>query len=268
MVLDRLRDIARTLQPSVRSGPPTVAFLHPGRCGSTVVGTMFGRRPDAVWDGELFEPSRRDKVPEAGQGREPAEVIQIRRRQRADLAYAFAFKYTPSHHLGLLGLTMRDLLTMLEEAGVDHYVVVRRRNYLRRVVSGAVGRERGAFHQRRDAGPVELTRVRLDPEAVPFGPDQPLFDVFDELERAESELADELGQRRHLWLTYEDHIESDPSVAYAMVCEFIGLPSFQQEVPLRRTTPFPLHEVLTNHEEIIEHLSGTRYEWMLDDAQS
>lgn len=226
---------------------------------------MLGDRTDAVWDGELFEPRRRSKVPELEAGLSPHEVIRTRRGSNEDKAYAFAVKYLWSHHLAVLGVDLPGLLELLEAGGVDHFVVIRRRNYLRRVVSGAVGRARGTYHQRISDGPSELTRVRLDLDGVPFGPGRPLFDVFEELARGERELGSILEGRRQLWLTYEDDIEDDPLVAYRRLCSFLGLPPQDVNVRLTRTTPFPLVDVLDNYDEVAAALATTPHAWMLED---
>lgn len=62
----------------------TVAMLHPGRCGSTVLGTMLGDRSDVHWDGEVFEPHRRHPVPEVQAGRLPTRCCDgaVSRRPR------------------------------------------------------------------------------------------------------------------------------------------------------------------------------------------
>lgn len=174
-------------------------------------------------------------------------------------------KYLWSHHLRVLGVDLDDLVDALERGGTERWVLLHRRNYLRRVVSGAVGRERGSYHQRRADGPAELVQVTLDLDDVPFGPGAPLLDVFDELARGERELGELLAGRDTLWLTYEDDIEQDPRRAYERACEFLGLPVQDVDVRLRRTTPFPLSAVVSNLDEVRRALDGTRYAWMLDD---
>lgn len=246
-----------------RGTPPTVAMLHSGRVGSTVLGTMLGDRDDCRWDGEPFEPSSSRRVAEFEQGRPPSEVVALRRAATPDTAYVLAVKYLWSHHLRVLELTLPALVEALSDGGVDHWVLVHRRNHLRRVVSGAVGRARGSYHQRSSDGPADLVTVRLDPQDVPFGPGAPLLDVFAELDRGRSELQRLLTDSRALWLTYEDDIEHDPTVAYRRVCDFLGLPAQEVDVRLRRTTPFPLSQVIENHDEIATLLRGTPHEWML-----
>jgi hypothetical protein len=255
-----LRSLRRLL--SGHADRPVVAMLHPGRCGSTVLGVMLGDRPDVAWAGEIFHPSR------FGDASPAPEAITARvrgvRDAHAGTGCVFAVKYLWSHDRGRLGVPLPELVDLLDGAGVTHYVALHRRNYLRRVVSGAVGRVKKSYHQRADAGPPELITLRLDPQEVPFGPPQPLLEVFGELEDGERELQAVLAGRRALWLTYEDDIEDDPATAYRDVCRFLGLAEHDVDARYRRTTPFPLDTVVENYEEIRRLLADGPYASFLD----
>ena len=237
-------------------------MLHVGRCGSTVVGRMLDEHPDISWDREIFEPHRRAEIDT------PADVaadqlIQLRQSQ-AQTHYGFETKYLQSHHLGTLGYSIKDYIGLLQELGFEKFVALHRRNYLRRVVSGAVGRESGTWHRSKgtQAAPVS---VRLDPLRVPFGGTQPLLEVFNELAEGERELLANLPATGTLWLTYEEDIARDPSVAYERICELFEVSPVDAEPAFSPTNPFPLDQILENYEEVADHLSGTEYAWMLTD---
>ena len=238
----------------------TVVMFHVGRCGSTVVAEMLGRHPRVSWDGEVFEPAVRRKIGLEELG--PDEFLRQRRHATSE-AYGFEIKYLPSHHQRLLGLDLDGLLDLSRRVGVTHYVTLHRHNYLRRVVSGAIGRERRRWH-RSQSEPVPSTEVRLDPMAVPFGPRQPLLAAFEEMRVGEDALHQALEGRPVLHLVYEDHVESDPAVAYRLICDLIGIEAGNIGAQLGRTGDAPLTELLVNFEEIADVLTGTEYEWMLD----
>jgi len=220
---------------------------------------MLGAHPSITWDGEIFEPSHRAELAEPA-GLAPAELI-ARRKARAPHAYGFETKYLQSHHLGALAMTLESYLAMLGSLGFDRFVALHRRNYLRRVVSGAVGREAGRWHRSRpgSGNPVTIT---LDPHRVPFGGDQALLDVFAELAAGEDALH-RLLPAATVWLSYEDDIAHDPTVAYRRICGLLGVAPAQVAPVLYPTNPFPLCDIVENYGEIEELLSGTRYEWML-----
>jgi hypothetical protein len=47
------------------------------------------------------------------------------------------------------------------------------------------------------------------------------------------------------------------------VREFLALPMHTPQVNYAKTNPFPFNELVTNFEELEQHLRGTEYEWML-----
>jgi hypothetical protein len=249
-------------------------MLHVGRCGSTVVAEMLGRHPSIFWDGEVFEPKVRAKI---GLEDVPPHELLRGRMAEAPAIYGFEIKYLPSHHQRILGLDLEGLLDLTDSVGVTHYVTLHRRNYLRRVVSGVIGRERRRWHRTYaqqmpetrvrvdpNAVPFGPARVRVDPNAVPFGPRQPLLDVFQEMKQGEADLVSALSERATLHLTYEDDVALDPVKAYAAVCDFIGVMPEDVRPGLDRTGTDQVASTVSNYDDIVALLSGTEYAWMLD----
>ncbi len=235
-------------------------MLHVGRCGSTVVAEMLGRHLSISWDGEVFEEKVRSKI---GFDDVPPEEFLLNRIADAPQIYGFEIKYLPSHHQRILRLDLGGLLALTDSVGVSHYVTLHRHNYLRRVVSGVIGRERRRWHRTSDESMLD-TKVRVDPSAVPFGPRQPLLAVFEEMKRGETDLKSALSDRAALHLTYEDDVAVDPVKAYASVCDFIGITPEDVRPGLDRTGVDRLEAMVSNYSEIAALLSGTEYEWMLD----
>ncbi|MEN8239769.1 MAG: hypothetical protein ABFR53_11285, partial [Actinomycetota bacterium] len=86
-----------------------------------------------------------------------------------------------------------------------------------------------------------------------------------ELAEGERALRELLPPSDTLWLTYEDDIERDPSIAYRRVCGLFGVTPSDSEPALAQTNPFPMEEIIDNYDEIYELLDGTEYAWMLSD---
>lgn len=221
---------------------------------------MLGRHPSITWDGEVFEPKVRTRI-----GLEdvpPKEFLLGRIAASADV-YGFEIKYLPSHHQRVLGLDLDGLIDLTDSVGVTHYVTLHRQNYLRRVISGVIGRERRRWHRTHDQ-PIPDAKVRLDPAAVPFGPRQPLLTVFEEMKTGEVDLISALSGRATLSLTYEDDVAVDPVKAYVSICDFIGIAPEDVRPGLDRTGSDQLSSMVSNYDELVEVLGGTEYEWMLD----
>lgn len=66
-----------------------------------------------------------------------------------------------------------------------------------------------------------------------------------------------------LELTYEEHVLRDPRVAYRLVSDFMGLETAPVRVHFDRVNPYPLQQMVTNHDAIAAALRDTEFEWML-----
>lgn len=241
-------------------------MLHTGRVGSTVVAQMLAGHPALIWEGEIFE--RRLEAPGSRRTRFIPPLIDLRLRLgaavRAGRRYGFETKHHYEHHGHHYGLYVEAYVEHLAKIGVDHFIEVRRENYLRQIVSGVRLRGSGRSHARLGER-VEREPLVIDPEAVPLGRVHlPLRARFAEMDDLHARTAEALRGRRALHLTYEQDIEDEPWVAYARICEFLGLDPVPTEPTLRRTNDAALTELIANYEEVASDLAGTPYEWMLE----
>lgn len=242
-----------------------VAMFHTGRSGSTVLGKMLEQHPRIRWGGEIFEGYRRDELGWLPHFLPAMWQIRIRKATTLEEVYGFETKHLPAYHLSetLIDKSLDDYVEELTAMGFTHFIELRRENYLRQLVSSIVGRQIGKWHRGRH-DPPELTRVTVQVSAVETGETAiGMLERFKELDRLSERTCALLEGRPLLRLTYERDIESDPHVAYEKVCTFLDLDPADPEITLRRTTPFPLQEVVENWGEVQEELTGTRYEWML-----
>ena len=259
-----------------------VAMFHMGRCGSTVLGEMLGAQGEIFWAGEIFEdmPGRYGSL-----AREPQAVERILRRSmgepfslrslvRADQyprhyrMYAFETKYLREQHLrpGWIGLDLPNYLALLDAHRFDRFIVLHRHNYLRMLVSRAVGRSTGTWHSRAPAaGPAQ---VELPVANFTWGSwHGSLLECLRDLDAQYARLCALLDSRQVLHLTYEEHISADPTVAYRAVCGFLGLQAPAVAMHLRKTNPFPLQQSVRNWDEVVGALSDSEFAWMLTHEQ-
>lgn len=252
-------------------------MFHLGRCGSTVLGRMLDQHPGIAWAGELYEGPTRDAPAWTGGSSpwarsryfpgDPAGFLGERLAAgAADRRVGFEVK---PYHLRLNGVKVPDYLTDVTSLGVDSFLLLSRRNHLRKVVSSLVARRDGRFHRSagtgsgKPAGPtapvrLDCDRIRLDNQ------ERSLPEFF----RAWDDDLDEIRQymegRRFLELRYEDHVEQDPREAHDRILDFLGLAPHPAKVDLERTTPDPLSRVVANLDEVRERLTGTPWSWMTD----
>jgi hypothetical protein len=242
-----------------------VAMIHTGRCGSTVLSDLLDQHPDMYWDGETYgrvvAGLKRDGLDRAQVSFDPAQYVAHRMKRSGRRWFGYDLKFS---HVTEFGHDVEGYLQAIADLGVDHLISLRRRNYLRQVISGKNGGRRGQFHSRTavvdEFPPLHLDTDDLDVDLY-RGSLLEHFERWDDLYRR----LDELDLPRYLSLNYEDHVQRDPTVGYGRAEEFLGLRPHLPEVRLVRLAPDrPVRELLDNFDAVCRHLAGSRYEWMLE----
>lgn len=238
-----------------------VAMFHHGRCGSSVLGDLLDQHPAIRWDGEVFNFKRSfwTERASAADRADPLGVLAARLAKSRKPVYGFECKY---YHARLIGFSLEALVPALEALGFTRFVVLDRRNTLRKVVSSLVATKRGSARLPAGAD-APLVRVRVPVDAVPIDATcKPLVallrDYEDGLRRIESLLA----HRPCLRLRYEDDLAADPLAGYRKACAFLGVPAGEPAVRLGRTTPHPWRAVVENSDDVVAALAGTEFAWM------
>ena len=259
------------LTPPVRTTRDGVAMFHFGRCGSSVLAGMLARTPGLHWDHEVFAGhallarahARGDDTAWSRSRHFPlAPLPYLRRRMRwaGRARYGFETKF---HHIRANGLTLEGYLAALRALGFTRFVLLRRRNLLRVVLSSLRAVEDGP-HLR--AGTAAQARtVEVDVNAVRIsGQCLGLTALFAQWEQDCAELRARLAASELLELVYEQDVAADPGVAYRRICTFAGLPAQAVAPTQARTNPFPLKQMLGNPAQVHAALAGTPWAWMLN----
>lgn len=269
----RLRELDLSRLPLLRLWPKPrrrghLAMIHVGRSGSTVVADLLGQHPLVRWDGEVYQRIFRVRERADGSlppiaGIDPVRYLAGRAGRLGAAWYGFELKF---FHLRLLGAQPGAFVDALDsELPGLHWIVLRRRNTLRKVVSSLAARASGTWHLRPGAK-APRQRVHVDPAAVFVDREhRPLLELLAGYERDFAALGRRLAGRRALWLSYEDDVTTDPRRAYGRICEFVGLPAHAARVRRARTNPQPLAELIGNFDEVREALRGSGFEWMLEE---
>lgn len=127
-----------------------------------------------------------------------------------------------------------DLLTL----GFDRFVVLERKNTLRRVVSAHIGMRHKAWVLRRGRSP----RLRQVGVPLQFPNGDTLLQRLRALRDWYAKARQALSGLPTLELTYEEQILQDPRVAYRLVCDFIGLEAVSVRVLFDRVNPYALQQ--------------------------
>jgi LPS sulfotransferase NodH len=153
------------------------------------------------------------------------------------------------------GMDPEQFLQGLRRWGFDHFIVLQRRNQLRRTVSNRVALKTSQWEVRESGDHPGLVQIEIKDL-------NQLVERIRDLEEQDRVMLPLLKDDQCLVLTYEEDIAEDPSVAYEKICSFVGLDAVPVDVNLRRVNPYPLTEIVTNFSEVRRALKGHSFEWM------
>jgi len=243
-------------------------MFHIGRSGSTVLSDLLNQHRKLFWDGEIYRKiitkweKYGDVTVAKGISEDPVEFLQKRMNRAGQKFYGFEVKF---FHLKLTKTNLSDYINHLHSLEFSHYIILERKNYLRKIVSSIIARERSQSHQTADEKPL-LHQIEIDVSNVEIDRDaKPMIEYLIDYQECFRLLNKLLTGKRVLKLTYEDDILSDPLKGYNLVCNFINIRPQNVSVRFGKTNPFKLHEMIYNIGEVERSLSGTPFEWMLND---
>jgi len=240
-----------------------VAMFHTGRCGSTILGNMLNAHSKVFWASEIFERFMRL---DGNEIRDDilTSTINLSRHSRISNIYGFETKYLPEQNLSekCLNVSIEDYIRSLRALGFSYFIILHRKNYLKRAISVQVAKEIGKWHSKERV--VSAKKVYIDINSFQTGfRQEPLLDLFASMDESYDRLRHSVPSNS-LFLTYEDDILNNPLSAYEKVCEFLDLKNEKPEINLHRTNPFSYEQMVLNFEEIEAVLRNTKYSWMLD----
>ncbi|MCO6045361.1 hypothetical protein NG895_15725 [Aeoliella sp. ICT_H6.2] len=242
-----------------------VLMLHIGRCGSTVLANMLHQNPEVYWDGKIHRIAQQlygKRVADLDYARWTKEQFVI----SGSRYYGFEYKFLEDQYSAVLGTTTERFLAACEKIGVTHYIVLKRRNTLRHLISHYASKNRGNWHISPD-GESRAQQFAIDCGCVTTGsaPGRTLMAYLQEVDHAYAKISTLLAEQNVLQIDYEEDIEScNANAAYQKVCEFLDITCCEVAVKNRKTNPFSPAQSLTNYSEVVGCLNGTAYEWMLE----
>jgi hypothetical protein len=241
-------------------------MFHIGRSGSTVLADLLNQHQKVYWNGEIYAKTfehweRKGFV--IGVDPLPVDFTRLLRKKMigaGEKIYGFEVKF---FHLKLINVELTDYIESLHEFGFNHFIVLKRKNYLRKIVSSVIAHQKSQFHQSYHEK-ANLTRIKLDVDNIQIDFEtKPLLAYLQNYHEKFCLLEQLLEGRNSLQLTYEDDIASDPLVSYKRVCDFLQVSYKDVLIRYGKTNPFELSEIIINFEEVERRLCGTSFEWML-----
>lgn len=246
---------------SFESTTQRIAILHHGRSGSSVLGAQLAQHPRIAYDFEVFNPSRTELRREQDAAGSVEAFLRGRIERASRRCYMFEmkpFSEEVQEHV-VVGLPFDEVLAILDRLGFGQFVLLERRNYVRRTVSALIGLQSGLWHLEMaapDPGPKRKVCFPLESREA-------LIDRIAAYRREFDSIAAALPADGLLRLSFEEDLRRDPAVAYRRVCEFVGIRAGCPAVTQRRVNAEPLSDLVENYDDLARALEGTDHAWML-----
>lgn len=240
----------------------SIVMIHEGRCGSTVVGTILDQQPGVYWDGEVITKLEFEQSRSGSRYREILESpvalgAYLQKRSHRCLGGVYGFEIKVNQMADPKGCL--DVIETLAR-GSD-YVVLIRKNLLRRLVSVRQGVLLGNWHQ---GAPTDL-KLKIDVNDQ-WG--ESLVAWMDGTLSSRAKLLNSMKELciNPLILTFEDDVVGDPANAVSSICRHAGIKFIQPEKDYTRRVRYrPLEELIENFDEVCAILEGTVHAWMLNE---
>lgn len=251
-----------------------IIINHFGRSGSTVLTLMLQQHPSIAWLHEVF-------TIHSMKSRETYDLTLEEMRQMVSNAVAAKWKEEPTsfvgHEIKLINFLqnpscgIEEYLNAFADPDQFIHILLLRKNTLRRILSVYKAMRSNVYHSRDDnyrnsnvSYSVNLSNL-FDPDTGQRA--KSLVELLEKAQVCEKSIVD-IYQKNNIpyfLLTYEDDIESSPECAYNKVIHWLGLPDRTANVTLSKTGS-PLWQEISNFEEIVAALKGSRFEWMLGEV--
>ena len=231
-----------------------IVAVHPGRAGSTVLGSMLNQHPDIRWSREIFSVQHSERLPRDAAGRILwRDHIEALRQDCPKPLLGIEIKF---HQIignkKIFGEDLETAFAKLAEAFDPELVLLTRANHLERWLSGAVARENKLFHYR-DGETAPQSRLAIPRVINDRGYGLAKMEInswLDRVAEVDERFVAEATRRGGLLLTYEEAVQQDPAVAYRRVLEHLGLPLARSEPLYAKVDRRPLSERLSNYHEL------------------
>lgn len=232
-----------------------VVMFHCGRCGSSIVGMLLNQHTEIKWAGEIFENIGYKYGRDSWVWENPLGMAYMRTKFNYSSIFGFELK---KRHFKDVNINIKETVRYLSSIGYEKFIILKRKNYLDKVISRIVGKKIGTWNTKKN---IDAPVVRVPTEDVRG---ESLLDLFRNIDEFYLNLEKYLPNEATLNITYEDDIKKSPINAYIKIIKFLGIKKEKVKVDTVKLNKRPTREKISNYDEVKRALDGTRYEWMLE----
>ncbi len=234
-----------------------LVMIHPGRSGSTVLGSMLNQHPAIRWDCEVFTRLPHNTIPFGDDGKilwRPYIESLMKRCKKPTLGIEIKVHQIIKQQI--FGKDLEEALTRLADAFDFQLILLTRKNHVERWLSGAIARETSRFQYREgEVAPDTTLPLPAQVKDQAYGLNKMEVNAWlDQVERMDEAFVAAVERRGGLILRYEDDILGDPARAYSQVLDFVGLHPEKSEPLYIKADRRPLSARLSNFEELAQIL--------------
>ena len=244
--------------PSLRR-PTRFFILAAGRTGSTRLRLLLDSHPSVRCHGEVFGENLSTLT---GPGAEdPGVLAEMRSANAADFAKNTVFAAKGEDAVGFkilyhqLERSWEGLMEALVEEKDIRVIHLVRRNGIKRFLSEFfVGNvtQKNIFQKGEEIPPLNSVKI---PVSV-------LLENLEYIEMASTRMRRTFRDHPFREVAYEDSLEDNGS-AMREILKFLGVPSAELSVGIRKILPDDMRQIIANYDELATALRGSRFEYML-----
>jgi len=238
-----------------------IVMLHAGRTGSSVIADMLSQHTNIKWNGEIYLDYPKYLTFFTS---DPIQFLIYKMYQKHSKIYGFELKALKNQHLEMfIKLSLEEYLEEITNLGYSYFIFLKRKNLLRRYISIIQMLETNVYHTTKN--PVKPRIITINTKNIWINNQKTdLINYFKILEKEYDDVQKIIKKYNFLYLSYEEDVLANPSIAYKKICKYINVEIQNPKVNLKRTNPFSIKEVVANYEEIEMELRNTDYYWMLE----
>lgn len=284
-----------------------VLILHIGRCGSTVLADMLNQHSHICSDSEIFTHGPKyyaKRFPDGNLldfmfrrvqwGR--VSMDNPKNLTDSEKIYTCEFKYLTGQHSRFFRprqqphvnnsvtnpirerlwcilskekryIGLHAFLQAARKIGFTHFIILHRKNLLRRHLSMRIAQHRNSYQLRSgekwEKEPIYLSFLYTNGHTTHW-----LSRGISFVEEEHTHLCEVLQASNVLHLTYEEDIEPDPFIAYRKTCQFLGVEEEAVTINVHQVNPYPIESVIKNYRMLRFSLAFSRHRWMLDSGKA
>lgn len=248
---------------NIRGKRNNILMYHFGRSGSTVLGNLIDQHIRVRWKGEVISYYL-DKVGKNETINYLHALRWIYMDRARTLKKFYGIEIKPAH-LDKLNIGENQFLTELINNGFNKFILLKRENILKKIVSSFLATETGLWHTGKTIKE-KPKKIHLETENIKMdGKNWHLVDLLNYYTTKYQAIHQSLKNENLIELVYEKDILPDPLKGYNKVCDFLEIEPLYPKINFERTTPWKISSIISNYDEISKILINTNYSWMVRD---